>query len=525
MMDEHRNIIGRKVSLFSCEKPFSSFKFVDQNLGAEQNPAIRRLFSLARSLYAKSLLVEEIEPCGIISDEKKEIEESFSDYIFLGLERISFWTSNCEEIKSSGFSTENLAGYAILKHDKVPSKNYDCWHIFESVFKKYPHPHNCVPNPMEYKVTLGDFKTSISGLLYAQQNNLNKACAQVSLRSLITRIIKHDISYRTINEFAEELSGEPVDKPRGLTAKQIQSVLKGVDIRFRDFDYSQYSKEESTLYRRIYPYQKYVYSGVECGTGALVGFHLTGPAITETKKHIIPFYGHTFNKDTWAPDADIAYFRVGEELGYLPSENWTSSFLGHDDNFGANFCVPRLYIKPDDVDYVVELLRPGTLFGGAQAEALALQFLYSVLNQINKTKNDWLDRLIYYASKDIQKIVLRALSIDKSMYINHLKNETDWEGNHEDPKMLDLLSVYLPNNLWIVEISIPQLFPGNEHKLGEIALNGSVQLSDNISDRSHLLFVRLPGEYVFDFSDGKDGRNFLKAPSDLISHLPVMRIS
>ena len=61
-------------------------------------------------------------------------------------------------------------------------------------------------------------------------------------------------------------------------------------------------------------------------------------------------------------EADMAYFRVGESFGYIPSANWTSSFLGHDDNFGPCFCVPRLYISNDKVDYVAELLKPGIRF-------------------------------------------------------------------------------------------------------------------------------------------------------------------
>lgn len=525
MMDEHRNVSTDKVNPISLDQPFSCFKLVDQKYGGDQNPAIRRLFSLARSLKAQTLLTEDIEPRGIILDENEEIKECFSDYELQGLERISFWKSSCEETSSHALCEDNLLGYAILKHDKVTSNNnYDSWHIFEAVFKKYPDPHNCVPDPMEYQVTLWNIKASIHGLLYAQQNKLNKACAQVALRSLLSRILKKDISYRTINELAEKLSGEPVVKPNGLTAKQIQSVLKSLNVDFRDFDYSQYCKRKSKLYREKYPYQKYVYSGIECGTGALVGFHLSGPAVIKPQQHIIPFYGHTFNKDTWAPEADIAYFKVGEQLGYLPSENWTSSFLGHDDNFGANFCVPRLYIRPDDVDYVVELLKPGISFSGAQAEALALQFLYSVLNQLSAPMNDWLDRLVHYASPKIQRIVLRAIAVNREKYIEHLTNEKDWDGNTEDQQMLDGFSKSLPDVLWIVEVSIPQLFPGNERKLGEIVLNGSIKLSSNTKDRSHLLFIRLPGQYVLSLPEASNEQDFLRAPSKLMSHLQVIRL-
>ena len=194
---------------------------------------------------------------------------------------------------------------------------------------------------------------------------------------------------------------------------------------------------------------KYIYSGIESGAGALLGFSFAGPAIPEEDGdcHIIPFYGHTFNKDTWVPDADKYYFRVGEELRYVPSENWTSSFLGHDDNLGPNLCVPRLYIPPVQVDYVVELLYPGVKFGGSQAEGVSLQFLYSVLDWINSADsnidpsgNVWLRRLAL--SVNNQQIVLRAVATNKDVYVKHLSDEKDWNGNKEDEaKIADLSSL------------------------------------------------------------------------------------
>jgi hypothetical protein len=461
-------------------------------------------------------MVEEIEPAGIISDENDEIGCYVADYRMKGLDRISFWKSSFTAPNESVCRDELCIGYAILKHDTAPSRNYDKWHIFEAVFKKYPHEHNCVPRPMQYEVALGKGRYRLDGLLYAQQNELNKACAQVALRSLISRVNQSDISYRRINELAQSQPTPGFDPANGLETGQIRSVLEKLGIRFRDFDYTQHGEAE----RQLHPYQKYVYAGVESGAGALVGFHLTGPAAQSNQRHIIPFYGHTFNKDTWAPEADIVYFHVGETLGYVPSEYWTSSFLGHDDNFGPNFCVPRLYIRPEQVEYVVELLKPGIMFGGAQAEALSLQFLYSVLGQIETSGNVWLNRLAYFAQPEIQRIVLRAVAIDRTEYIKHLATEKDWEQNSENPKVIEVLHKFLPYFLWIVEVSIPQLFPANERKLGDIVLNGGVQLNPDQQYRSHFLFARLPSLYFF----RSEGRNFLSVPSNLKSHLSVIRL-
>lgn len=527
---EHRLVHSKNPTLIHFKQPFSSFTFVDTRYGKE-NTAIRRLFSIARSHDAYTLMIEEIEPAGIISDENEEIKHYATDYEMKGLDRISFWRSPLDTLGANTFHDEECIGYAILKHDVVPSKSFDEWHVFEAVFEKYHDKHNCVPNPMEYSVVLGNGDISVKGLLYAQQNGLNKSCAQVALQSLISRINRRDISYREINEIARQVSPQDFDPSDGLSIERIQAVLKGLKIGFRNIDYT----SNGDKHRTRHPYQKHVYAGVESGAGALLGFHYTGPAIQIMKlrgkqripRHIITFYGHTFNKDTWISEADITYFRVGERLGYIPSENWTSSFLGHDDNLGPCFCVPRLYISSDKVDYVVELLRPGVKFSGAQAEALALPSLYSVLNQLKQVAplgNAWLERLAYNAQPDIQSIILRAIAVDRDTYIRYLSSEKDWDENLEDKAIIDGLSESLPNSLWVVEVSIPQLFPANERKLADIILNAETDLSGGLNGHSPFLFVRLPSYYFFALTKGSSGPNFLTIPSKLTSHLPVIKL-
>jgi len=428
------------------------------------------------------------------------------------LHRISFWRSNFLNPSDDACNDDNLLGYAILKRDIVLSGNdYSKWHIFEAVFNKYPDEHNCCPNPNSYSVRLADKIFSIRGLLYAQQNRLNKACAQVALRSLISRIKHSDVSYREINNFAG--GGTAGFNPaNGLNATQIQRVLGGFDIPFLDMDYTLYNESEDK--RHSQPYQSYVYSGIESGQGALVGFR---PSIPDRDKHIIPFYGHTFNKDIWTPDADKAYFSAGN-LGYTSSQYWTSSFLGHDDNFGANYCVPRLYIPTAQVDYVVELLKPKFQIRGAQAEGLSIQLLSSVIDHIDATGNKWLQRLVAYAN--VQQVVLRALAVDRECYINHIRNEHDWDGNSEREDAINLFSTGLPESFWVVEISIPQLFPANERKLGDVVIKGQMSLGDIYS---HLLYVRLPGGYYMLRNTSKP--EFKSFPSNFTSHLPVLKLN
>lgn len=512
-MDDHRRAVAEELKTQLLEPPFSFFDFTETNFG--DYDSIRRIFSLARSFCAKTLIVETLSPSGIITEENEDILARFPDYQNVALLRLSFWQKEIIQNNLSDLTNNDLVGYAIIKHDVIKSNNFDRWHIFEAVFAKYPHAHNCIPRPQRYCLVVGDKTFEISGLLYCQQNSLNKACAQVALRSLISRILPEaDISYRYINQIAETVT-PGFDPGKGLNVPQMRAILQALKIEFTDVDYSQ----DGIQQRQELPYQKYAYAGLESGCGALVGFTLAG----REGAHIIPFYGHTFNKDTWVPNADISYFCIGDGVGYVPSESWTSSFIGHDDNFGPNFCIPRLYIESDKVDYVVEIFRPGVCYGGMQAEAVALNILYSILPHLNGTSNHWITRLLHWASK--QQVVFRAQAVSASEYVAHLRTLTDWKGQKEKIELCELFEQEIPPFVWAVEISTPQLFPANERKLGEIVLDATTPL--NLEDETAIFdiftFARLPGIYLLGGEINNGTPQFTTVPSDIESHTELIK--
>jgi len=519
-MNRHRLVRAASIEVFPAKAPFSGFKFVESRFGRINS--VRRCFSLARSLGLETVTLEEIPHKGIIADENEEILGFFNDYTCAGLVRLGFWRKHfTNERRIQNLSGESLIGYAIIKHDIVESIGYDNWHVFEAVFEKYPHEHNCIPAPVVYKVSIGQKRYSKRGVIYCQQNTLNKACAHVALRSLLSRHLpEKDISYRKINDLAGITPASGRMPGDGFAAEDIRKVLTGLGLGFRDIDYTQDEK-----LRKTHPYQKFLYAGIESGAGSLLGFHFTGPNVSYKSPpcHIIPFFGHTFNKDTWVPDADLSYFNIGGGVGYVPSENWTSSFIGHDDNFGPNFCVPRLYVGPEQADYVVELLNDGAQYSGVHAEAVTLSFIYSLQTNLfsSKLDNEWLKRLVEFI--EIKRIVLRAIFISKSTYLKQLKSTADWDGNVEDADLVGLLDKFLPDKLWAVEVSLPQLFPANERKIGEILLDPYATVNIEDVDSYLFLLARFPCQYFFQTSYKSSKPNFLRLPSRIQSHMPLIK--
>lgn len=520
-MNRHRLVLPQNLVVQPAIAPFSSFRFVENHfLGVN---SARRCFSLARSLGMETMTIEEIPSRGIIADENNEISAYFTDYRCEGLIRLGFWSKSF--IRSSqmkALKDNDLIGYAILKHDVSVSANRNRWHVFEAVFTKYPHPHNCVPDSKAYKVKIGKKHYSIRGILYCQQNALNKACAHVALRGLLSKHLPEgDISFRRMNDLAGIHPGSGKTPGGGMTVVQIRDVLDACNIRYRDIDYTL-----NKSLRDTHPYQKFLYAGIESGAGSLLGFHLSGPRVTspEPPRHIIPFIGHTFNKDTWVPDAELSYFNIGGGVGYVPSENWTSSFIGHDDNFGSNYCVPRLYVTKAQADYVVELFNEGAQYSGVQAEAVTLNFIYSLHTSIkaHANSNYWIKKLVEYIGS--KRIVLRAIYIQTSNYLKHLSSTADWDGTREDRSMVGLLRKLLPDKMWVVEISFPQLFPANERKIGEVLLNPYITIDTKYNvDFRLFLMARFPAQYYFLNSFKKTKPDFVRVNSKIQSHMPLIK--
>lgn len=516
-LDDHRMAAAESQEEFLLRPPFSFFDFIESRFG--DCDSIRRTFSLARSSAAETLIVEVIPPCGIIVEENQDIAGQFPDYANTGLLRLSFWSREVADGDVSSLTSDNLVGYAIFKHDQIIADCFDEWHVFEAVFTKNAHQSYCVPRPQTYRITVAGFPFEIKGVLYCQQNGLNKACAQVAMRSLLSRLLPDgDISYRRINSIVSNVSSDYVPGD-GLTVPRMRALLNALGLKFNDVDYCQFDEQ----FRKELPFQKYAYAGLESGGGALVGFRFAGIGLQQEAKHIIPIYGHTFDKDTWAPNADFSYFHIGEGVGYVPSESWTTSFLGHDDNFGPNFCIPRQYIECDKVDYVVEIFRPGICYGGMQAEALALNALYSLLPCVGNISNKWIARLMEWTVK--QQVVFRAQAMSRDEYVVHLCGLFDWEGNAENPDLCKLLGQEMPEYVWAVEVSTPQLFPANERKLGEIVLDATRELDLNNDDAVNEVFVfaRLPEMYLLGGEITNGSPQFTQVQSLMVSHTGLIK--
>jgi hypothetical protein len=153
---------------------------------------------------------------------------------------------------------------------------------------------------------------------------------------------------------------------------------------------------------------------------------------------------------------------------------------------------------------------------------IAANFFYSVVDHLAGSQNAWYKRLV--DATRIRKLILRVVPVTKASYIAHLRAMDDWEFRHEKVGALaELDRVICTNAMWMIEVSIPDLFPTNKRKVGEVLLDASKPL---VRELNFALFVlaRLPGSYVFlDRIDSSTGApQFLSAPSSIESHTEVL---
>lgn len=502
---------------------FSIFSFLDEK-GWLSISQIHRCFSIARSIGATRIVLEELDTkgVGIIQDENEWLRGRFPNFVCKGLWRISFWKS----VRWGLILPRNVpVGVMLVKHDAPnDGKHHDVIHVFEAVFPKYNHPHNCVHSETQHFYKIGKSRVGFRGVMFAQQNGLSKCCAHVAIYSLLEGRddVKVDVSFSMMNVVAYGANNFAVDIEKvGLSPGAIEKILSHYGVNFRSIPYENASDE----FRAEHDYVSHVYAGVESGLGALVGFSLddgqkrANRIDEDSLGHMIPIYGHTFNKDTWAPDANRKYFSPTKVLGYMPSDLWMSSFIAHDDNVGANLCIPKGFIRPDNVEYVVELLPSGCVSCAVEIEGQALQILHSITDTesivLALSQYKWFSRLCFAVKTE--SLILRTQPVSIRDYLLSLMGFSS-----QDDELCKGIAAELNKesnaldgrNYWLVEVSVPQLFPANERKIADLLFNSLCEL--DIDGRTNFSFAHVPGAYLYPIS--KDG--FGLEPSSIAMPLP-----
>ena len=223
----HRLQDSASVEFVDIQSPFSNFDFVEKRFAKSQT--IHRCFSLARSANCCCCVVEPLVDVGLLDDDTKEMRR-LGYHVATTNYRLSFWKNAASSKQEfNALAESDLFGYMIVRCDGLDPADPQ-WYVFEAVLSKYDHPHNCVSMPGEYNLAVCGRNFRMRGVMFCQQNKLNKRCAQVSLRALLSRIVpERDVAYSRINAIAARVaksSGETFNPSDGMSVMQIEQVLR-----------------------------------------------------------------------------------------------------------------------------------------------------------------------------------------------------------------------------------------------------------------------------------------------------------
>ncbi len=489
------------------ERGFSNFLFIDRNY--DSSPVMRRIFSLARKLKYQSLLVEKISEtdCPLLAEENAALRLRRPDFQRSEVDRISFFRTPADH------QPADFCGYVVFKRDFFAGPPQRRSHVYESVLDppRQSDQNNFIHCHRSYniKTSAGDF--SVRGVLYAQQNDLTFVCAHVALRSALASVLPDaDISYARINALVGvNHTTKTVGDSVGLGPPDFETVFNNLGIHYQKLVHE--PKQQLLLPTE---FQRDLYGFIESGCPALVGFELDqpNPGPKGQSRHVIPVFGHTFNEDTWLPNAQHTYF--GDTLSYYPSENWLSSFVVHDDNFGPYFCMPRHFLKKENFRLMYGLKPEPTPLSAVEAEAVGFAVIQAITNQFPPRGEDWYDRFVVYTR--CGWLVLRSALVCKGKYLKHLESVRTWNGTGLEPELIERLRNRLPESFWMIEASAPELFATSRRKFGEVLLVANTPLPKPL-DASMLIAARLPGLTLTQNNLQLDVK-----PTALQSHTPLL---
>jgi len=500
-------------------RPQSNFDFVDAEFRGLAT--LRRLLSQIRQHGGRAIVHEKLRESKDLLEENEDIDETYSDFSGSRTFRLSFFRTPIDTIEKLSLLSDNeLIGYAIIKEDSFDSKRQRESRIYESVVRCPDAPNHFVKREPVSIVRVGKKLFRIRGHLYAQQNGTTNCCGHVAVRTVIASAGQREMSYRKMNQILG-LPSETRNGGDGIDTAEMVKILRSAGVRCFVADYRPRKKKALPPA----PFQKYVYGSVESGYPAIISFQTRDDPVSF---HAIPIFGHTTNCHTWVPSAERSYFRIGGGTKYIPSESWVSMYVGHDDNWGSNFCIPRHYFQtqhPESenggsavppvecVVHVISTVPKRVRLSPIRAEVIGADYLLALRKQFAKVqKNAWGKRLNKYASQNL--LVLRPILISPKDYCSHLTRIRDWKHNRIDPEIITALEALPDEKLWMIELSVPELFSTNFRKVGEVLVRAERKLGP---DRwKSFLLARLPGYFALRsvIRRGRPRFTFLRAGAD-----------
>jgi hypothetical protein len=455
----------------------------------------------------------------------------------------------------------DFLGFVVIA--TIQLKNCDARsYAFEGVVREFSFNHGQTHGPWgsylhvkrRFSCPLLEQSYELVGTFFCQQNTFTTVCAHACTAMLLNN--SADVTYLVTCESVNQLLG--IDHVRrmqdvpagfgnneratheGLYSREIERVV-------REHGFSPYRNKTGSV--RSSPHREFVYSFIESGYPALLTFNsLMGNG--HTVAHVVTVVGHSLCRQSWFPAMQACYCnRSPKEKAYLSSLNWIDDFLVHDDNFGMQLYVPTHLFGPSGALAAQTEFIPGEAIGilpstsnvnvlGYEAELTAWNALNAMFVGDEPKRSASADN--YYVShlrphvtgegNHPRTVVLRTLLLPRDRYLDQLTSQADNTGNRFSESDVESVRSLLQNHkqIWVVEVTEPELYVANGAKVMEILLDPTNSSPETTIQKTSLatsvILIRLP-HVLLTVEQLKDGIRFNPIAFDGVKgHLPLLRL-
>lgn len=541
--------------LESCQPPYSFFELVDDLWHHESNPnpnPLRRLCTLMRKMKVKSLVKEELELNEELLEEQNMVAKRYERDVDLTATRLTFFRSlpsssrwdDREELPNN-----HLLGYAVVVTLTLPDNEHNTYlleavvrppsiwiHNADNQISIEPITNYYVHNRRNFETTIGTKKHSrtftLTGSFFTQQNDITHVCAHAALRMAVNSsliLTEEKLTNKKINDIlgldfsspekcVGHLEHDPPGTKEGLSIQDLEQVIHYLGGRTIT------AKFDST--NSFIEYDQFIYPFIESSCPVILGVE------RKDFNHAVAVLGHTLNTDRWEPEARIGYGELTKH--YISATGWVGHYIINDDNFGMYLTLPSDMLKnpppePPQTNpnlhatMAIAIIPQDVKIAGWVAEHLALRMIQFFLTNISphlsthlSPKSTWINRLAH----NHKYIVSRTLLQTRESYIKHIESLTEDARDFLTPEIRQSLN-RLPDHVWVSEITLPHLYTGNKHKLGDVIVRADVSLVEVLEGESIEIIelIRLPGLMCF-MSDNLGKKTF---PCNIASHVPLIR--
>lgn len=515
--------------IVGCEAPYSFyFSLVEpfwKSVASDSSP-LHRLTTLARKQGARALVIEDASSIASVTQEIATLDARMGGGGTAEAMLLSFLNQVPDEDDIGTVSDTCLIGQCTLinyrpRHEAEfqTSFVYEAFFATPSLENGEPLLNNYINCEASFEVTVHGRAFRIKGLYYAQQNGITSVCAHACIRMAVRTL--HPDKPSPSTEEINCLVGDPPPAD-GMLEEQISSALEHLAARgVAVIDCASIHPPE---------YVSVLAAAADSGDIALLVFE-TGSTRCEPGKaedsargstvgdedpcdadadtdanadadvdaseptnHVVVVYGYTRNTDEWHPQA-IPEYTGGPLAKHSPSSAWVDHFIIHDDNFGPYLALSSRALEADPTlraEKIIIVRRLLTDIEAHVAEA-ATAIIMAQAKQIfadDAHDNQWLNYLLRYH----KPLVTRPVLLTRDEYCDHLAATSGHDGSQVNGSIRAARDA-LPEVMWMIEFTLPDLFTGNHTKLGEVLLEANlVDGSSSFKDR--VRGVRVPSRFM-----------------------------